>query len=169
LGPRIYNEEELTPEMRAAAAEILRDSDLRQNLEEFERLRGQLPMIQSEVLNAESAPALWKARSKAVVHYDLVRQGNDWRMWRIEDTDCALTYGQVDRYIDTCSKAIEFLSVLVRRAWRNLDDTKQIGQKYVNEYIDALLIGLRQHRSNHEQQRAQLRARTDAMQGEPKP
>jgi hypothetical protein len=90
--------------MRGAIADIWREAELRRNIEEFERLRGQLSTIESDILNAELAPILWKARSKAGVHYDVVQEGKDWRLWRIEDTEGGLTYGQLDEYIDNCTK-----------------------------------------------------------------
>jgi len=156
---RTYNDDELTDNMREVVAEMWQRAELERNLNEFDSLCSKLTKIDAEVMKAEIRPRLWKARSKAIAHYDLVQDGGDWRMWRIGDGDTTLTYGEVDRYIDACTAAIETLYLLVRRAWFDMNETRRIAQKYADEYIGALVLGLRQQREKHEKERAQGGAR----------
>lgn len=84
---------------------------------------------------------LWTARSKSVAHYDVVRDGADWKLWRVDGT--GLTYGQVDEYVDACTNAIHTLTLLVQRAHHDFPEAGVIGNEYAQEYIEALVAGLR--------------------------
>ncbi len=45
--------------------------------------------------------------------------------------------------MDTCSKAIDLLLHLVMRTAFDFDGSKRIAQDYVDEFVGALIIGLR--------------------------
>lgn len=116
----IFGEEKLSIEMRQAVREMHRQSELDRNLREFSKLKEQLAIFANSIFNGDIPGKLWKARSKAIANYDVVREGADWKLWRVDAT--GLTYGQVDEYIEECTKTIEYLSVFVRRSSWSFED-----------------------------------------------
>jgi hypothetical protein len=152
--PRMFGDE-LTPEQREAADQIVMDSELKRNLKEFDRLHAELEKISEELFNSEVGKKLLVARNKGVAHYDVVQVGEDWRMWRAGDT--GLTYGEIDRYVSLCTKAVDTLNLFVRRASYMFEEAKKIADRYVDEYVEALIIGLRQQRRDRDEERERVR------------
>ncbi len=150
---RIHGADSLSAEMTATVEEMLMESDLERDRIEFASLQARLPEVK-RVLRGSISRHLSTARNKAVAHYEIQRDGADWKMWRVGVT--GLTYGQLDEYIDVCTAAIELLSVFVLRESHNFDDTIPINQRYVDEYLDALSIGLRQQRLDEAERKARL-------------
>ena len=103
--------------------------------------RADLEWIEREVLSSEIAGTLRIVRNKAVAHHDLVREGTDWKLWRIEGT--GLTYGQLDAFIDTCTEAIHRLAHLVLRKSHAFDLEPEHAKQWAEEYVQALVAGLR--------------------------
>jgi hypothetical protein len=150
---RIY-EDELDEHTRAEVAQRLREDELRRNLADFDELYAHLSWIESAVLTDEVAGKLLKLRNKAVAHYDLVREEADWKLWRIGGT--GLTYGQLDTYIAKCTEAVDSLNRLVRRASYIFDELPTVAQKYVDEYVEALIVGLQAQKSAEAERRAEM-------------
>jgi hypothetical protein len=159
--PRVYNEHELTPAMRAAVDETLYNSELARNLGEFDCLRAEVDAIERDVLRSDVARLLAQARNKAVAHYDVVRDGSDWRLWRIGDT--RLTYGQLDEYVEAVTSAIDNLNLFVRRAAFDFGRMGEIAQEQIKEYLDALVHGLRHQREQEQERLEDLRRRAAAI------
>lgn len=151
---RVYNEQEVGAELTSAAKRMIEESDLRFNLNEFASLYARLPEFE-KVLRGDTAELLVTARNKAVAHYDVVRDGADWKMWRVGGT--GLTYGQLDAYIDECTSAIELLTVFALRQSRSYGDQIDVSQRYVDDYIAALVTGLRQQHVEEAARMAKLR------------
>ena len=103
---------------------------------------------------SEVGEKLWQARSKGVAHYDVVRSGDDWRLWRVDGT--GLTWGQINTYVDTCSEAIEVLLALVRETSFDFEGSKEVAQGYVDEFIDALVRGLQSQKQEQAEKRDRL-------------
>jgi hypothetical protein len=140
---------------RRAIDEELNETQILENLAEFDARRSKLPEIHDSVLNSNVGSALVIARNKSVAHYDIVRDGNDWKMWRIEGT--GLTYGQLDEYVDACTSAVDTLLHFVGRTAFDFNGTREVARDYANDYIDALVIGLRRKKElNEERVNSQL-------------
>lgn len=161
---RLYNEKDLDAETIAAIQKSLHDDELRRNLEQLAALPASLEEIERTLLLSEAAKTIWTARSKAVAHYDVVRDGADWKMWRIGST--GLTYGQLDSYVEAATSAIDKLSHFVRRAAFDFKGSIEIGQKYAAEYVEALTIGLRAQRGERESKRLEIQRRLEAIQAD---
>jgi hypothetical protein len=78
---------------------------------------------------------------ESVAHYDVVRDGFDWKLWRVDGT--GLTYGQVDEFVDACTGAIHTLALLVQRTHHAFPEASVIGNEYAGEFIEALVAGLK--------------------------
>lgn len=120
----------------------------------FERFRQQLAALDKELTESEVGEKLWKARCKGVAHYDVVRSGEDWKLWRVEGT--GLTWGQINTYVDKCSEAIEVLLALVRQTSFDFNGSKEVAQGYADEFIDAVVRGLRSQKQEHGEKRERL-------------
>ncbi|MGH8327239.1 MAG: hypothetical protein ACRET2_10795, partial [Steroidobacteraceae bacterium] len=111
-----------------------------ENLAEFDRRLDHVTKIPGSTLDTDIGELLRTARNKSVAHYDVVRDGADWRMWRIEGT--GLTYGKLDEYVDACTSAVDHLLHLVKRTAHDFEGTRQVARDYANDYVGALVIGL---------------------------
>lgn len=135
------------PQDRAALQQIQRSA-----LEAvFTDLPAQLKKIDENVLNTPLASTIKNVRDKAVAHATVEHDGTDWRMWAVGGTK--LTYGQLDEYIDACTGAVDKLIHLVLRTAFSFDGLHGINERYADEYIDALVIGLMQQKQAKERQR----------------
>lgn len=65
-----------------------------------------------------------------------------------------LTYGQLDEYIDRCTKVVDQLAGWVLRTAYAFDRLPDVSLHYVDEYIEALVIGLNRKKRVKEEQRA---------------
>lgn len=140
------------PGTSEAVQKSIHDVLLRQGLEELTSLPDYLKIIEDEVLSNELAKTMRTIRNKAVAHNDVAHDGNDWRMWRIEGV--GLTYGQLDEFIDACTRAIDRLSRIVLRQAYAFGDLPGMSRQYADEYIEALVIGLNRQRGIREQRGA---------------
>lgn len=102
--------------------------------------RADLDWIRDNLLSSDLARTLRTVRDKGVAHYELVREGDDWRLWRIEGT--GLTYGQLDQFIDCCTEAIDRLAHLALRQSHAWDLEAKHAERYADEYVQALVFGL---------------------------
>jgi hypothetical protein len=118
--------EKLTPTERAEFDAHWEQSERREQLERFERFRQQLPDLDKELTQSEVGEKLWNARCKGVAHYNVVRSGEDWKLWGIEGT--GLTWGEINTYVDKCSEAIEVLLALVQQTSFDFNGTKEVAQ-----------------------------------------
>lgn len=115
------------------------------NLHEFEERVAEIKSVPGAILDTDIAELLRTARNKSVAHYDVVRDGADWRLWRIEGTE--LTYGKLDEYVDACTSAVDALLRLVKRSAHDFNGTRRVAQDYADDYIGALVNGLRQKKA----------------------
>lgn len=153
--PRFYGDD--SEEVRAMAIEVVRAADRRRNEDEFTRLRAAVEKIATDTLAADIAGRIWTVRNKAVAHYDVVQEGEQWRMWLQGQTN--ITQEEVDQFVDQCSVAIDVLSQFVERTGTSFERTEEIAQKYSGEFVEALKIGLSSQRAEREKTREALRRR----------
>lgn len=152
--PFTHTDPTMTPAVRADFDARWREHERREQLARFEKWRAELTAIGPEVIGTEVSGLLWQARSKSIAHYDVVREGSDWKLWQVEGT--GLTWGQINTYVDACTKVIETLSLLVRQTSFHFEQSKRIGQKYVDEFVGALIIGLLEQRRRRDEKRQRL-------------
>jgi hypothetical protein len=134
-------------DVRQAIELDLEEAQIVENLAEFDAGQAKVAQIQGTVLNSHVGESLRVARNKSVAHYDTVRDGQDWKLWRIEGT--GLTYGQMDEYIDACTSAVDVLLRLVSRTAHDFNGTREIAHDYATDYIGALILGLRRKKELH--------------------
>jgi hypothetical protein len=146
--------DQLTPEMRAGIDAHWQETERRDQLAKFENWLEQIATIDAELTGSELRNLLWLARKKGVAHYDIVRAGNDWKLWSVEGT--GLTWGQINTYVDMCTKAIDALSLLVLQTSFDFEESQRISQQYVDEFIEALAIGLRSQKQTKADARERL-------------
>jgi|HubBroStandDraft_1064217.scaffolds.fasta_scaffold289336_1 hypothetical protein len=143
--------DKLTPETRAEMDAWWEDRELPDQLAKFDQWRAELAAIDVELTGSEVGKRLWQARSKGVAHYNVVRSGADWKLWRVDGT--GLTWGQINTHVDTCTKAIDTLSLLVLQTSFDFEESALIAQKYVGAFIEALAIGLRSQKQERDAKR----------------
>jgi len=124
---------------------------LQQNLAQLDSLPDFLKKVEERLISGTVAELIRLLRNKAVAHHDVAHDGTDWRMWRIEGT--GLTYGQLDEYINAGTHAVDRLVHLVLRTAYAFDDLPAMSQRYVDEYIEALVLGLTLQRERRQQKR----------------
>jgi hypothetical protein len=124
---RIRGSDELSPEESAATVRSLQKWTTQKRLEECATLCGRLPEIEMTLVKSSTAAAISLARKKAVAHYDLRREGGDWRVWRIGDV--GLTYGQLVGYIEESTSAIHSLYRLVLRCNHDFASTRGVAER----------------------------------------
>jgi hypothetical protein len=146
--------DKLTPDQRAQLDAQWEQSERREQLQRFERFRRRLTDLAKELTQSEVGEKLWQARSKGVAHYDVVRSGGDWQLWRVGGT--GLTWGEINAYVDKCSEAIEVLLALVLQTSFDFDGAKEVAQGYVDEFIDALVRGLQSQKQEQAEKRERL-------------
>jgi AbiU2 len=144
----------ISPEMRAAIQEQWAESERRDQLVRFEKFRGELAGLENGLKDSQVGQRLWTVRNRGIGHYDLVREGSDWKLWSVAGT--GLRWGEVNTYVDTCSKAIGLLYALVCQTSFDFDESKRIAQEYVDDFIEALVLGLRAQKERDEQIRRRL-------------
>jgi AbiU2 len=146
--PRSYNDDGLSPEERTAYWKRTMRGVYQK---EFDKLHAKVTSIEANILKSEVYTLLKTARNKVIAHYDVVRDGADWKIWPVGDT--GLTYGQVDEYVDACTVAVASLASFVTRTAMDYQGTRRVANGYVRDYIDALRIGLR---TQHSERTARL-------------
>jgi hypothetical protein len=146
--------DQLTPEMRAQIDADWQETGRKDQLAKFENWLKEIATIDAELTGSELRNLLWLARKKGVAHYDIVRAGNDWNLWSVEGT--GLTWGQINTYVDMCTKAIDALSLLILQTSFDFEESQRISQQYVDEFIEALAIGLRSQKQTKAEARERL-------------
>ena len=124
----------------------------------FDRVPAQLDEIKTKILVAPVANIIEDIRNKTVAHSAVEHDGSDWKLWAVM-TGAKLTYGQLDAYIDVCTPAVEALCHLVLRTSFPFDDLPGIHQRYVEEFIGALVIGLNEQKQTKERKREENQKR----------
>lgn len=162
---RLYNEDDLDEETLAQVRKSIHDNELKRNLEQLAELPAFLDEIDRTLLQTDVSKAIRTARNKAVAHYDVIRDGSDWKMWRIGAT--GLTYGQLDEYVAATTSTIDKLCHFVRRTAFDFKGAEGIAHKYATVYIDALVIGLRSQRSDRDAKLAELQRSMQTLETEP--
>ncbi|HWG75498.1 MAG TPA: hypothetical protein VN660_01755 [Steroidobacteraceae bacterium] len=117
----------------------------------FSALPGHLERISTTVLDAPTARLIEDIRNKAVAHSAIEHDGGEFRIWPAESA--GLTYQQLDDYIDLCTQAVDRLSHVVLRTAFAFDDVPKVQQRYADDYIEALVIGLNHQRQERERKR----------------
>lgn len=145
----------LTVDQRALLFAHWEEHERQEQLKRFEGFRAQLGTLDKELTESEVGEKLWTARNRGVAHYDVVRSGDDWSLWRVEGT--GLTWGQINAYVDKCTEAIEVLLLCVRHTSFDFNLSKEHAQEYVDEFIDALVRGLKSQGQEKAQRRELLR------------
>jgi hypothetical protein len=146
--------DQLTPEMRAQIDADWQETGRKDQLAKFENWLKEIATIDAELTGSELRNLLWLARKNGVAHYDIVRAGNDWNLWSVEGT--GLTWGQINTYVDMCTKAIDALSLLILQTSFDFEESQRISQQYVDEFIEALAIGLRSQKQTKAEARERL-------------
>jgi hypothetical protein len=141
----------LSSEDSAAINEAWRAQELEINLERFAALRGEIDEIRTALAESKAGPLLWDARSKSAAHYEVVDDRGEWKMWNIEET--GLTWGQINEFVELCTKAIDTLSLFVLHTSFSYQDSKEISGKNVDEFITALAAGLQSQKRDRERRR----------------
>ena len=147
-------QKKLSPEDRKAIEEHWNRVELEQQLRRFEKLRAELVTVDAELTGSVTGTLLWTARSKSIAHYDVVSVGDDWKLWRVEGT--SLTWGQINEYIDFCTRAIHALSCFVREASFDFEDWTRMAREHVDEYVTALALGAQAQKRAQAEQRQRL-------------
>jgi hypothetical protein len=119
----------------------------------FDSLPAQLDEIDATVFNVPTAGLIRSIRNKTVAHSALALDGTEWKIWAVSSSDTQLTYAELDEYIDACTKAVDGLAHAVLRKAFVFDDWAGINQRYADEYIDALVLGLSAQKEAKERQR----------------
>ena len=146
--------DKFTSEMRALIDAHWQETERKEQLAKFEKWLAELATIDAELTGSELSKLLWQARKKRVAHYDIVRAGNDWKLWSVEGT--GLTWGQINTYVDMCTKGIDALSLLVLQTSFDFEESQRISQQYVDEFIEALALGLRSQKQAKAEKRERL-------------
>jgi hypothetical protein len=123
--------DQLTPEMRAQIDAQWEETEREDQLAKFEIWLKEIATIDADLTRSELRNLLWLARKKGVAHYDIVRAGDDWKLWSVEGT--GLTWGQINTYVDMCTEAIDALSVLVLQTSFDFEESQRISQQYVDD------------------------------------
>jgi hypothetical protein len=158
---RMYNEDELEPETAAHVRQMIHDAELRRNLERLATLPATIKQMKKELLSSKVGKTIRTARNKAVAHYEVIRDGSDWKMWRIDGA--GLTYGQLDSYVDQATSAIDNLSHFVLGAAFDYEGSQRIGEERINEYVDALVLGLQVQHRERDEKRAQMQRELEEL------
>jgi hypothetical protein len=124
-------------------------------------LPAELTEIERTVLTAPMAAVIEKVRNKLIAHAAIEKDGKDWKVWTIAGTQ--LTYAQLDEYIDECTKAVDKLSHRVLRHAYSFGDQPERDQRYADEYIEALVIGLTQQKQKQKQKQERERKRQETL------
>jgi hypothetical protein len=154
--PSRWLRQDVPADVRHAIDEELKAKQVLENLSVFEAHLAELPEIQRSVIESDVGSALRVARNKSVAHYDVVREGEDWKLWRVEGT--GLTYGKLDEYVDACTLAVDRLMRLVKREAPDFESTRNVARDYADDYIEALVIGLGRKKEILQARLAKLRS-----------
>ena len=146
--------QDVPEDVRRGIDQESQENQVVENLEAFNLRVAKLPEVDS-LLNAKISELLRTARNKSIAHYDVVRSGTDWKLWRIDEAG-ELTYGKLDEYVDACTAAVDGLLHLVRRVAHDFDGTRHVAQDYADDYIGALMLGLQRKKVLQEERIAKL-------------
>jgi AbiU2 len=128
-------------------------------------IENQVDEIEVAILRTDLANVIRTVRNKSVAHDEVVHDGTDWRMWRIEGT--VLTYGQLDEYADACTRAVDALARIVLRTAFSFNDLPRISERYADDFIEALVFGLNHQREVQEERRRRNLAEAAALGARP--
>lgn len=142
--PRMLNEEELSPEVRESIASRIQQEVVKRRLAECDSIPPSLSEIEGSLLASTVGRRIWDARKKAIAHYDIKRDGTDWKLWQVRDV--SVTYAELLDYIEACTRAISALARFVGRGVYDFKTASSTAEAYVAEYIRALTLGMRQLR-----------------------
>ena len=151
------NDDELTPAQRAEAEMVWSEDERSRSIAEFVRLRKAVMRLRAPTLESNVANKVLAIRNKGVAHQEFSSDAEGARPWSIRDA--GLTYGELDAYIDQCSKSIEKMELFVRRAHFEFSGFSEVRRRYVREYVDALCAGREQQiavqrvRRSHDQKK----------------
>jgi hypothetical protein len=143
--------DDLTPALLAEIDAHLRQEELKRNYREFDELHSKIVNIKRELFDASVTSQIRKARNKAVAHYDVRKVGPDWKTVTIGDA--GLTFGDMDAYFEKCTEAVKVVTLFVHRKAMNFAASREIYEKRVAEYIDAIVRGRGAQRSERDSMR----------------
>ena len=155
LPEQSLNEPDMTPELAEQIERAHQANGLKRNMAQFATLDSSVKEIRLTVLKTKTTAAIRTARNKGIAHYEVIRDGEDWRMWRISEVQ--LTYPQLAAYVEVCTQAIHMLSALVCQSSHNFDRTRHDAESDVGLYVDALVAGLDAQRREKDERRAAKR------------
>jgi hypothetical protein len=158
---RMINEDDLDPETAAQVRKSIYNDELRRNLKRLAALPATIKEMKKELLSSKVGRTIRTARNKAVAHYEVIRDGSDWKMWRIDGA--GLTYGQLDAYVDEATSAIDKLSHFVLHSAFDFEGSRRIGEERVAQYVDALVAGLQIQRSEWDAIRARMQSELEEL------
>jgi len=130
------------PDLIRTTKELLERQERERNDREFLNLRDRIEEVRVGVFDHPVAAQIEIARNKAVAHYEISHDGNDWKTWRIGET--RLTYGALSEFVDRCSDAIEFSTLFILRGNITFAEFRNVAARYAAEYVEALALGMRE-------------------------
>jgi len=159
--PAIHIGAELPPEVWEQFEAERKDRDRREQLERLERDLSELGPLEEKIRSADVAERLWTIRSKGIAHYKVVHEGPEWKLWAEDGTQTrvTVTWGEINDYMDACTRSVELLYGVACHTSFSFEDAKVVSQGNVDEFIDALRIGLTDQKQRREQERQEALAR----------
>jgi hypothetical protein len=146
---------DLDPAVQAEVEAMLKARELERQRKEFDELYAAVVKIEPETFDSDVAKKIKRIRNKAVAHYDFRNIAGDWR--NVTIGDAGLKFGDMDAYIAKCTEAVRLTTLLVLRKSMNFDDSREIFEKRVAEYSDALMRGRVSQREEREARRRAAR------------
>jgi AbiU2 len=143
------------------AGRVVRDRQ--EQIERFDGILTELTALEPKIRDSDVAARLRDIRNKGVAHYDVVRDGNSWKLWAEGGTE--VTWDEINDFIDTCTKGIELLYGAVCHTSFNFEEAQKVYQGNVDEFVDALAAGLRSNKERQERERAEALAKRRAEHG----
>lgn len=138
------NWDDIPEDMRAAFQSQFEERERQRSVAIYWKERKRSLKRTAAILTCKTADKVRQARDRGVAHYDLVMDGTEWRTWQIAEAN--LTYGQIDRFVGHCSRAVETMASFVNRTSLDLGEGRRLSEKYLAEYSGALKVGLRANR-----------------------
>lgn len=166
--------QELTEEYCAVAPTKYADADAAAALARHRRgevenfmvtIANQVDEIEIAILRTDLANVIRTVRNKSVAHNEVVHDGTAWRIWWIEGA--FLTYRQLDEYADACTRAVDALGRIVLRTAFSFDDLPRISERYADDFIEALVLGLQHQRESREERKRRNLAEALALGARP--
>jgi hypothetical protein len=143
--------------------------DRQDQIERFDSMVREMTELEPSVRSSDTAQRLTRIRNKGVAHYDVVPDGaGGWKLWAeggSAEDGSAITWGEINDYIDSCTRVIELLNGAVCHTSYDFAEAKKVHEENVDEFIGVLTAGLTAQKAQREKERAEERERRRAEYG----